>query len=76
MACALYFHDDGYMYMTSGFDGEWAKVDMEGSIVGALGRPGSANGEFGEGHFLTVNNQGDVYIADVVNRRVQLYQKQ
>jgi DNA-binding beta-propeller fold protein YncE len=76
MACAIYLHDDGYMYMTSGFDGEWAKVDMQGSIVGALGRPGSANGEFGEGHFLTVNNQGDVYIADVVNRRVQQYRKQ
>ena len=75
MACAIYMHDDGFMYMTSGFDGEWGKVDMDGHLVGALGRPGSANGEFGEGHFLTVNNEGDVYIADVVNMRVQLYRK-
>jgi len=75
MACAIYMHDDGHLYMTSGFDGEWAKVDMEGNIIGSLGRPGSANGEFGEGHFLTVNDGGDVYIADVVNRRVQLYRK-
>lgn len=75
MACALHLHDDGYMYMTSGFDGEWAKVDMNGNIIGSLGRPGSANGEFGEGHFLTVNALGDVLIADVINRRVQKYAK-
>lgn len=73
MACAIYLHDDGFMYMTSGFDGEWAKVDMEGNIIGALGRPGSANGEFGEGHFLVVNDSGDVFIADVTNMRVQKY---
>ena len=75
MACAIYLHDDGFMYMTSGFDGEWAKLDMEGKLQGSLGRPGSANGEFGEGHFLVVNDIGNVYIADVINRRVQLYQK-
>lgn len=75
MACAIYLHDDGFMYMTTGFDGELAKLDMTGQVIGSIGSPGRENGQFGEGHFLTVNAAGDVFIADVVNRRVQLYKK-
>ena len=76
MACALYLHDDGFIYMTSGFDGEWAKVDMEGNIIGTLGRPGTGNGEFGEGHFLVVDENDNVFIGDVINRRIQKYEKE
>lgn len=75
MACAIYLHDDGYMYMTTGFDGELAKLDMQGNVLGAIGRPGNENGQFGEGHFLTVDSAGNIFIADVVNRRVQKYAK-
>lgn len=75
MACALYLHDDGVMYMTSGFDGEWAKLDMDGNIIGSLGRPGDGLGEFGEGHFMVVDDAGDVYIADAVSSRVHLFRK-
>lgn len=75
MACGIYLHDDGYMYMTTGFDGEFARLDMMGNIIGSIGSPGSENGQFGEGHYLTLDADGNVYIADVVNRRVQKYQK-
>ncbi|MDC1436829.1 peptidyl-alpha-hydroxyglycine alpha-amidating lyase family protein [Gammaproteobacteria bacterium] len=75
MACALYLHDDGFMYMTTGFDGEIAKVDLEGNVIGSLGRPGLENGQFGEGHFLALDKSHNIFIADVVNRRVQLYRK-
>ncbi|MFT5320490.1 MAG: hypothetical protein ACI934_000626 [Pseudohongiellaceae bacterium] len=74
MVCGLYLHD-GFIYMTSGFDGEWAKVDMEGNIIGALGRPGSGNGEFGEGHLMVVDEFDNVYIGDVLNQRIQKYAK-
>lgn len=76
MACAIYLHDDGFMYMTTGFDGEVAKVDLAGNVIGSLGRPGDENGQFGEGHFLAVDANGNIFIADVVNQRVQLYRKE
>jgi len=75
MACALYLHDDGQMYMTTGFDGEWAILDMDGKVLGSLGRPGDGLGEFGEGHYLAVDDLGDVFIADAVSSRVHLFRK-
>jgi sugar lactone lactonase YvrE len=75
MVCGIYLHDDGFMYMTTGFDGEFAKVDMEGKLLGSLGSPGKENGQFGEAHYLVLDQDENVYVADVVNRRVQKYAK-
>ena len=73
MVCGLYLHDDGTLWFTSGFDGEIAKVDADGKLLGALGSPGAGNGQFGEAHYLVLDQAGSVYVADVVNRRVQKY---
>ena len=75
MVCGIYLHTDGFMYMTSGFDGEWAKLDMMGNLLGSLGSSGMGNGQFGEAHYLTLDAANNVYVADVVNKRVQKYQK-
>ncbi len=76
MVCALHLHNDGHMYITTGFDGQLAKVDMTGRVLGAIGRPGIANGEFGEAHALTLDLRGNAYVADVINRRIQKYARQ
>ncbi|MDT8399378.1 MAG: peptidyl-alpha-hydroxyglycine alpha-amidating lyase family protein [Pseudomonadales bacterium] len=76
MACAIHLHDDGYMYMTTGFDGQFARLSMDGQVLGAIGSPGADNGQFGEAHFLTLDENDNVFVADVVNRRVQKYLKQ
>lgn len=74
MVCALFLHDDGSIWMTSGFDGELARIDpADGKLIGALGSPGNGIGQFGEAHFLTVDGEHDIFVADVVNRRVQIY---
>lgn len=76
MVCAMYLHSDGYMYITTGFDGELAKVDMDGNVLGAIGSPGSGNGQFGEAHALTLDSENNAYISDVILRRIQKFEKQ
>ncbi len=76
MVCALFLHSDGYLYMTTGFDGELARVDSEGNVLGSIGSPGTGNGQFGEAHALTLDAAGNAWIADVINRRVQKFAKQ
>ncbi len=75
MVCAMYLHSDGYMYITTGFDGELAKVDMEGNVLGAIGSPGTGNGQFGEAHALTLDSEDNAYISDVILRRIQKFEK-
>ena len=39
-----------------------------------MGRQGKALGQFGEAHFIAVNNaNGDIYVADTLNWRVQKF---
>jgi streptogramin lyase len=71
MACALYLSDDGYMYMTSGFDAQIVKLDLEGNVLGVTGSSGDGPNQYGEAHYLTVGPDQEIYIADVVNRRVE-----
>jgi DNA-binding beta-propeller fold protein YncE len=73
MACSLELHGD-VIYMTTGFDGQLVKLaKADGSVLGVTGSPGDGLGQFGEGHFLAVTDAEDIYVADVVNRRVQKF---
>ena len=71
MACALYLADDGFMYMTSGFDAQIVKLDLEGNVLGVTGSSGDGPNQYGEAHYLTVGPNQEIYVADVVNRRVE-----
>jgi DNA-binding beta-propeller fold protein YncE len=71
MACALYLADDGYMYMTTGFDAQIVKLDMEGNVLGVTGSSGDGPNQYGEAHYLAVGPDQTIYVADVVNRRVE-----
>jgi DNA-binding beta-propeller fold protein YncE len=73
MACSLHLASDGYIYMVTGFDGQVVKLDRNGLVVGTAGRPGSGLGEFGEAHDIAVMDNGAVFVADVVNRRLQKF---
>ena len=48
---------------------------MSGGIIGETGQVGKAAGEFGEAHYLAVSAQGEIYVADTLNWRVQNYVK-
>lgn len=73
MACSLDLAADGRLYMTTGFDAQIVGLDRDGRLIGVMGRPGDAPGEFGEAHDIVVGPEGAIYVSDVVNRRLTKY---
>jgi sugar lactone lactonase YvrE len=55
------------VYMVNGFAGQLLRLDLNGKVLAATGRPGKGPGEFGEAHFLAISPRGDLYVADSVN---------
>jgi sugar lactone lactonase YvrE len=56
-----------YIYMVNGFAGQLVKMDLEGKVLGAMGKPGKGAGEFGEAHMLAVSGKGEIFVADAGN---------
>ncbi len=56
-----------YVYMVNGFAGQVLRMDLNGKVLAATGKPGTALGEFGEAHFLAVSPKDELYVADSVN---------
>ena len=63
------------IYMANGFAGQLLKLDLDGKVLAAIGKPGNGPGEFGEAHFIAVSPKGEIYVADSVNRAVQKFVK-
>ena len=55
-----------YVYMVNGFAGQLLKLDLDGSVLEVLGRPGEGLGEFGEAHNVAVSPSGEIFVADVI----------
>ena len=53
-----------HVYMVNGFAGQLLRLDLNGKVLAATGKPGTALGEFGEAHFLAVSPRGELYVAD------------
>ena len=62
-----------YIYMVNGFAGQLLRLDLDGKVLAATGKPGNGVGEFGEAHFIAVSPKGEIYVADSVNRAVQKF---
>jgi sugar lactone lactonase YvrE len=76
LPCSLDIGKDS-IFMVNGFAGQLVKMDLDGKVIAAVGKPGAAGtwGEFGEAHFIAVSPKGEIYIADSVNRAVQKFVK-
>jgi DNA-binding beta-propeller fold protein YncE len=72
LPCAL---DIGpqYIYMVNGFAGQVLRLDLNGAVLAATGKPGKGVGEFGEAHFIAVSPKGELWVADSVNSAVQKF---
>jgi sugar lactone lactonase YvrE len=64
------------IFMVNGFAGQLLKLDLDGKVLAAVGKPGPPGvGEFGEAHFVAVSPKGEIFVADSVNRLVQKFVK-
>ena len=69
--CGLFIGPDQHLWLAHGHAGQVMKLDLDGNVLGVTGRQGKALGQFGEAHFLAVSAQGDIFVADTLNWRVQ-----
>jgi sugar lactone lactonase YvrE len=75
LPCGLDIGADA-IYMVNGFAGQIVKLDLKGSVLAAVGKPGKGVGEFGEAHFIARSPKGELFVADTVNGTVQKFVKQ
>jgi hypothetical protein len=64
----------GNAYISDGYiNSRVAKVDKSGNWLTSWGEPGDQPGQFNVPHSIAVDAQGDVYVADRGNRRIQVF---
>ena len=71
--CGLFIDPDQNLWLAHGHAGRLIKLDLNGNVLGSTGSQGKGPGQFGEAHFLAVSAQGDVFVADTLNWRVQKF---
>ena len=64
----------GNTYISDGYiNARVAKVDRNGQWIKSWGVPGSAPGEFNTPHSIASDADGNIYVADRGNRRIQVF---
>lgn len=64
----------GNTYISDGYiNTRVAKVDKNGNWLASWGEPGSAPGQFNTPHSIAADAQGNIYVADRGNRRIQVF---
>jgi len=64
----------GNIYVADGYgNSRIAKFDKAGKFVKSWGSRGSDNGQFNIAHGIAIDAQGNVYVADTGNKRIQVF---
>ena len=64
----------GSTYISDGYiNSRIAKVDKNGNWVRSWGEPGDQPGQFNTPHSIAVDAEGNIYVADRGNRRIQVF---
>jgi len=64
----------GNIFVSDGYgNSRVVKYDSNGKFIATVGSKGSAPGQFNLPHTLAVDGQGNVYVGDRSNRRIQVF---
>src|SRR4051812_21919743 len=64
----------GNIYISDGYiNSRVAKADKNGKWLKSWGEPGSKPGQFNTPHSIAADAQGNIYVADRGNRRIQVF---
>src|SRR5713226_7259330 len=64
----------GNSYISDGYiNSRVAKVDKNGKWLKSFGEPGDQPGQFNTPHSIAADAQGNIYVADRGNRRIQVF---
>jgi DNA-binding beta-propeller fold protein YncE len=65
---------EGNTYISDGYvNSRVAKVDKSGNWIKSWGEPGDQPGQFNTPHSIAADAQGNIYVADRGNRRIQVF---
>ena len=71
-----YYHlitDDQYLWMGDGGTQRILKYDLNGNFLYGWGQPGGLPGQFWGPHQMTVDQEGNFFVAEVQNGRIQRF---
>jgi hypothetical protein len=60
-----------YLYAADGFPGRIYKLSLDGKLLGMLGRSGHQSKQFGWIHEMACPSSNEIYVAELLNWRVQ-----
>jgi DNA-binding beta-propeller fold protein YncE len=70
-----YVAGENAIYTTDGRNDRVFKLNMEGQVIGTLGSHGKTAGKFHYPHSIAVDSTGAIYVAEILNWRVQKFVK-
>ena len=60
-----------YLYTSDAFPGRIYKLSLDGKVLGMFGKAGKQLGEFGWVHEIACPSENELYVAEILNWRVQ-----
>jgi hypothetical protein len=71
LACVLYVDPHRQLWMATGQDGQFLKLDLDGNMLGAIGNGlGRGEGQFGGASYMGMDSQGKLFSGDTSIARI------
>lgn len=64
---------DQRIWLADGYNNRVLLLNLEGQVLGGLGGPGKMPGQFAFAHAVAAGNNGELYVAEILNWRVQKF---